>query len=74
MLATLVSPGILPPTIIITPNSPMQCAKVMATAVMILGIILGMSTRIKVVNSDLPSVYDASRKLLGIAVKPFCKG
>ena len=52
----------------------MQCAKVMATAVMILGIILGMSTRIKVVNSDLPSVYDASRKLLGIAVNPFCKG
>ena len=43
--ATRVSPGILPPIMRITPNSPMVCAKVSMAAEIIEGRTLGINTR-----------------------------
>src|SRR5215472_17731647 len=58
-----VTPGILPPTIRTTPNSPMVCAKLKATPVISPGSESGTTTRKKVCSGETPSVADAATNL-----------
>src|ERR1700688_4999638 len=56
-----VTPGMLPPTISTTPNSPIVCANVSATPVTSPENDKGTITRQKVRNFDTPSTADAFR-------------
>ena len=69
MEATLVTPGILPPIISTTPNSPKVCAKVSIAAVNTDALILGNKIYIKVSLSDLPKVYEACESDKGSCCK-----
>src|ERR1700761_2271960 len=57
--ATRVMPGILPPIIRTTPNSPSVWANVSTAAVNRDGLIFGSKTCLNVCHSDFPRVYEA---------------
>jgi hypothetical protein len=67
MDATLVSPEIFPPSIKMTPNSPIVCAKVITMPVMMLDLIFGISILKKVSVLLLPRDYEASISVLSNA-------
>ena len=69
MEATLVSPGIFPPIISTTPNSPIVCAKERITPVKREALQLGNNTLNKVVVLDFPMSREASLKEVGKLVK-----
>ena len=60
-----VTPGMFPPTISTTPNSPMVWAKLSATPVTSPEIESGRITRKKVFVREAPSVAEAAMSLLG---------
>src|SRR5215469_10747315 len=72
--SVLVTPGILPPTINTTPNSPMVCANVRAVAVMSPGIDKGTTTCQNVRNFETPNTADAAKRRESTAVKEAASG
>ena len=69
MLSVRVSPGMLPPTISTTPNSPSVCAAVRATPPSRPGHASGNSIRAKVRQLPSPDTQAASRSELGMDAK-----
>src|SRR5215475_11136755 len=57
-----VTPGMLPPTMSTTPNSPMVCAKLSAIPVTKPEVESGTSTRQKVRNFEAPNTSDADNR------------
>ena len=68
--ATRVTPGMLPPIISTTPNSPTVWAKLSTVPASSAGLMLGSSTRHKVTRRGLPSVSAASVSDAGRPWKP----
>src|SRR5437016_11693555 len=69
-----VTPGMLPPTMSTTPNSPMVWAKLRTTPVTTPAIDNGNVTRTNVANRDIPSVHEASTSFGSTAPKADVKG
>ena len=69
-----VSPGMLPPTISTTPNSPSVCAKVSTAAVSTPGHASGSSMRVKIRHGDMPQHAAAARTSSGMASNARCIG
>src|SRR5271165_855372 len=69
-----VTPGILPPIMSTTPNSPMVCAKAKATPVINPGTESGTTTRKKVRSGEAPSVAEAASSLRSTDEKEAAKG
>ena len=74
MEIVFVSPGMLPPTISTTPNSPSVCAKVSTIAERTPGQASGSSMRRKMRQRDRPQHPAAARTSPGIASKARCIG
>ncbi|MNY76225.1 hypothetical protein D3C86_2157410 [compost metagenome] len=71
---TLVSLGILPPTIKTTPNSPMVWAKVSTIPVRMAFFIFGINTLMSVSVLLFPNKREASISDFESNLNPFCMG
>src|ERR1700692_588911 len=69
-----VTPGILPPTIRTTPNSPMVCANAKTTPAISPGTERGTTTRKKVRAGEAPSVAEAASSLRSTEENAAVKG
>src|SRR5262245_125790 len=74
MDSVLVTPGILPPTMSTTPNSPTACAKVKTSPVRMPGQDSGKATRRNVPDRETPRHHDASTRRRSTAAKAEVNG